>query len=78
MSTPPAAVTASDLADAHWFASSYSNGGGNCVEAADLTLTAHHAVAVRDSKNPTGPALLMPTAPFTTFIDTLRTSRFSR
>ncbi len=38
-----------------WHKSSYSNGlGGACVEVADLD----DGHAVRDSKNPTGPALV--------------------
>ena len=46
MSTP-------DLSRAHWKKSSRSSGNGQCVEIAHLD----DAVAVRDSKNPTGPAL---------------------
>jgi hypothetical protein len=43
-----------NLTGAQWRKSGYSNGnGGNCVEVADLDT--HRAV--RDSKNPTGPAL---------------------
>ncbi|WP_328506500.1 DUF397 domain-containing protein [Streptomyces sp. NBC_00391] len=41
-----------------WFKSSYSdNEGGDCVEVAlpDARLTVH----VRDSKNPTGPTLIL-------------------
>ena len=42
-----------------WFKSSYSDPGQNCVEA---THFAAPGIAVRDSKNPTGPALhLTPT-----------------
>jgi hypothetical protein len=37
-----------------WRKSSYSSGnGGNCVEAANIG----HTVAIRDSKNPSGPKL---------------------
>lgn len=43
-----------DLSHAGWFKSSRSNNGGNCVEAAFLD----DAVAVRDSKNQSGPALV--------------------
>lgn len=39
-----------DLTGARWRKSSRSNGGGQCVELANVG-------AVRDSKNPTGPAL---------------------
>ncbi|MBM0236522.1 DUF397 domain-containing protein [Micromonospora sp. ATA32] len=44
-----------DLTGARWRKSTRSGGnGGNCVEVAD-NLT--HLIAVRDSKDPTGPAL---------------------
>lgn len=50
-----------DLNDAAWRTSSYSGGnGGQCVQVAALTSRrdGHTAVcAVRDSKNPGGPAL---------------------
>ncbi|MET9030228.1 DUF397 domain-containing protein [Nocardia sp. NPDC004168] len=44
----------SDLPGAQWFKSSHSGGGESCVEVA--WLDSGH-VGVRDSKNPTGPAL---------------------
>ncbi|MGW6332366.1 DUF397 domain-containing protein [Nocardia rhamnosiphila] len=44
----------SDLSDARWFTSSYSQAGGECVEVAHLG----DAVGVRDSKNVTGPVLV--------------------
>ncbi|MFB7354438.1 DUF397 domain-containing protein [Streptomyces gardneri] len=55
-----------DLNNAHWFKSSYSNGeGGECVEVSyDFT----GVVPVRDSKNPTGPALLVPAAAWSAFV----------
>lgn len=37
----------------HWYKSSYSSNGGQCIEVA----TAPGAVLVRDSKNPGGPHL---------------------
>jgi len=58
-------MRAPDLSRATWRKSSYSNGtGGSCVEIAVLTRTAgnEHAIAVRDSKVPQGPALIF-TAP---------------
>ncbi|MEU1861104.1 DUF397 domain-containing protein [Streptomyces gardneri] len=55
-----------DLTDAHWFKSSYSNGdGGNCVE---VSHDFDGVVPVRDSKNPTGPALLVPAAAWSAFV----------
>ncbi|MEO3974001.1 DUF397 domain-containing protein [Streptomyces sp. CAU 1734] len=48
-----------------WFKSSYSGGtGNNCVEIADLAPR----VAVRDSKNSQGPALLVPMTAWTRFV----------
>lgn len=56
-------------AGARWFKSSYSDGAGNnCVEVADLTATAYAAVAIRDSKDPEGPALLVDSASFKAFV----------
>ncbi|GAA5042109.1 DUF397 domain-containing protein [Nocardia callitridis] len=57
-----------DLSEPNWFKSSYSQSGGDCVEVAHLP---EDTVGVRDSKNPTGPALsFTPTAwdAFTTHI----------
>ncbi|MGH3344553.1 MAG: DUF397 domain-containing protein [Carbonactinosporaceae bacterium] len=56
-----------DLAGAAWRTSSHSGSDGNCVETAFLTGTdvgraagvAVAAVALRDSKDRTGPALLV-------------------
>ncbi len=45
--------TSTDLTCAQWRKSSYSGGGENCVEVAPVRLV----VAVRDSKNPSEPAL---------------------
>ncbi len=49
-------MLASQLQGASWRKSSHSNGNGgnNCVEVATLGTT----IAVRDSKDPNGPALL--------------------
>jgi hypothetical protein len=44
-----------DLSGAKWFKSSRSAGGKDCVEIAHLD---GGVVGVRDSKNPTGPALV--------------------
>ncbi|WP_328406899.1 DUF397 domain-containing protein [Nocardia sp. NBC_00403] len=44
-----------DLSGAKWFKSSRSQGGSECVEVAWL---GEGMVGVRDSKNPTGPALV--------------------
>lgn len=72
MNTQPATVTASDLKNANWFTSSYSNGGGNCVEVAGLASS----VAVRDSKAPEGPALLFSPEAFAALVSGTRASRY--
>ncbi|MFI2239993.1 DUF397 domain-containing protein [Streptomyces chrestomyceticus] len=43
--------------DPHWFKSSYSDNGGQCVEAATNLIASRGVVSVRDSKNPDGPVL---------------------
>ncbi|WP_329151828.1 DUF397 domain-containing protein [Streptomyces sp. NBC_01456] len=59
-----------NLSGAQWRRSSYSNSnGGECVEVAD---DYPGLVPVRDSKNPHGPALLVPAAAWTTFVDSLK------
>ncbi|MGH3857061.1 MAG: DUF397 domain-containing protein [Pseudonocardiaceae bacterium] len=50
-----------------WHTSSYSGGNGNCVQVAP----APDRVLVRDSKNPHGPALAVPTPAWRTFLATL-------
>ncbi|MEW1551814.1 DUF397 domain-containing protein [Streptomyces tsukubensis] len=59
------------LARAHavWRKSSHSGSGeGQCVEIADLMGSSHDGIAVRDSKNPDGPALLFAPSAFAAFI----------
>ncbi|HLL37982.1 MAG TPA: DUF397 domain-containing protein [Streptomyces sp.] len=47
------------LSDVHWLRSSYSTGANNCVETARPRSGAWAGLlAVRDSKNPAGPALV--------------------
>jgi len=50
-----------------WRTSSYSYGSGNCVEVAP----APDRVLVRDSKDPGGPALAVPTPAWRAFLSTL-------
>ncbi|MFJ7627290.1 DUF397 domain-containing protein [Streptomyces sp. NPDC097595] len=59
-----------ELSSARWRRSSYSNAnGGECVEIAD---NFPGLVPVRDSKNPTGPALLVNSAAWGTFVSSLK------
>ncbi|WP_263168605.1 DUF397 domain-containing protein [Streptomyces sp. SCSIO ZS0520] len=51
-----------------WFKSSYSNNGGQCIEVAANLVAAHGVVPVRDSKNPTGPSLLVPSSAWSSFV----------
>ncbi len=69
-------ITAPELApEDAWFKSSYSGGANNnCVEIANLTAT-RAQVGVRDSKNPSGPALLFAPAAWTSFIGLVQTGQ---
>ncbi|MBD0843636.1 MULTISPECIES: DUF397 domain-containing protein [unclassified Streptomyces] len=60
MSALPRNVPSSiDLHGVRWLRSSYSTGANNCVETArPLTGPCAGLLAVRDSKDPAGPALL--------------------
>ncbi|MFB7475594.1 DUF397 domain-containing protein [Kitasatospora sp. NPDC056184] len=42
-----------------WRKSKFSGSGNNCVEFADLTQTHLKKIAIRDSKDPDGPVLLV-------------------
>jgi len=64
-----------DLSAAMWFKSSRSHATGDCVEVAHLT---NGAVGVRDSKNPTGPALIFTPAEWDAFTTGIRDGEFQR
>ena len=57
-------VEVADLTEASWRTSTRSGGnGGNCIQVADLPDT----IALRDSKDPDGPALLFTPAEWAAF-----------
>ncbi|MFJ4689306.1 DUF397 domain-containing protein [Streptomyces sp. NPDC088789] len=60
-------LVAPEIEGAVWKKSSYSGSGeGQCVEIAEVR--SHGAVAVRDSKRPTGPVLLITPGTFARFL----------
>lgn len=64
-----------DLSKAEWFKSSYSgNNGGECVEVAFVA----GVVGMRDSKNPTGPALVFTPGEWDAFLAGAADGEFSR
>jgi hypothetical protein len=64
-----------DVTHAVWRKSSYSSGnGGACVEVAG---NLPDVVAVRDSKNPEGPALVFALQEWRAFLDGVRADEFS-
>lgn len=64
MNSVPNGVRASSL-DARWIKSRHSNAEGNCVELAVLT---GGGIAVRNSRDPEGPALVYTPAEVAAFV----------
>lgn len=65
----------SDLSGAKWFKSSRSGDKADCVEVAHLD---DGKVGVRDSKNPTGPALVFAPAEWDVFTASVHDGQFDR
>ncbi|BDT86326.1 DUF397 domain-containing protein [Nocardia cyriacigeorgica] len=64
-----------DLTGARWFKSSRSSSTKECVEVAHLD---NGVVGVRDSKNPSGPALVFAPAEWDSFLTSTRKGDFDR
>ncbi|AXL87360.1 DUF397 domain-containing protein [Streptomyces sp. CB09001] len=69
MSEDPRNIPVStDMTGVRWLRSSYSTGANNCVETARPSAGPRAGLlAVRDSKNPAGPALLFSPGSWTAF-----------
>jgi hypothetical protein len=67
MSASPQLPTPAELEFAEFRKSSYSGAHNECVETAPLSS----GVAVRDSKNPTGPVLVFPATAWHAFLAAL-------
>ncbi|MEV3857292.1 DUF397 domain-containing protein [Streptomyces sp. NPDC050095] len=69
----PSVPSSSSLSGARWRRSSRSTGANNCVETAELTAgPAAGLLAVRDSKDTAGPALLFTRSTWKGFVNSLR------
>lgn len=62
-----------ELINAKWFKSTRSGASKNCVEVA---FVAKGSVGVRDSKQPTGPALVFTSDEWSAFVDAASRGRF--
>lgn len=68
-----AVASATDLPAVSWRKSSHSGGsGGDCLEMGYGPHRPVGAVPVRDSKNPWGPAIVVPVAAWSAFVTAVR------
>ncbi|GGO84014.1 DUF397 domain-containing protein [Wenjunlia tyrosinilytica] len=67
------APSSAALSVERWKRSSHSTGANNCVETAVLGT---EVLAVRDSKDPQGPALLFASSAWSAFVAAVRTGAF--
>jgi hypothetical protein len=72
-------ISAAAIEGAAWTKSSYSGGGNSqCVEIANIPApSGSSGIAVRDSKDPDGPALLFAPESFASFITSLNAGRLA-
>jgi Domain of unknown function (DUF397) len=66
-------MSAADVVGSPWRKSSYSNSQGNCVE---VSAQADGGVAMRNSRDPKGPALLYTQAEITALIQGVKDGEF--
>jgi hypothetical protein len=67
-------IESASAAGLEWVKSSFSGNNNECVEVAALPDGAR---ALRDSKNPDGPALVFPAAEFTAFLSGVTAGEFN-
>ncbi|MFK0096919.1 DUF397 domain-containing protein [Streptomyces sp. NPDC091040] len=60
-----------------WHTSSYSENGGQCVAVATNLAATTGTVPVRDSKNPTGPALGLRADAYAAFVTGIKDGEFN-
>lgn len=66
-------IAANVVTPVRWITSSFSGGGNNCVEVAILDL---ERIAVRDSKDPDGPMLILGRSAWCAFVRWVRAGEF--